>query len=137
MCGTETAPPMKARKARYATGVAMRRCIVLVLLFSSWMARQRINAQTVPDSSANAGSNTNSNFAGAPKPAGNGDSNDSLDWLFPITRVNQSLPRWFHTGPSIFADDEPEFVRRPLVDKQFTFPTLISTPSPFFDRPSR
>jgi hypothetical protein len=73
----------------------MRRCIVLVLLFSSCMARQRINAQTVPDSSANSGSSTNLNSAGAAEPAGN---NDSMDWLFPVDSLNRSLPSWFHIG---------------------------------------
>jgi hypothetical protein len=73
----------------------MRRCVVLVLLLVSWMVGQRINAQTVPDSSANSGSSTNSNSAGVPEPAGN---NDSLDWLFPITKLNQSLPGWFRIG---------------------------------------
>jgi hypothetical protein len=75
--------------------VAIRRCIVLVLLLVSCMVRQRINAQTVPDSSANAGSSTNSSSAGVPNPAGD---DDSPDWLFPITSLDQSLPRWFHIG---------------------------------------
>jgi len=73
----------------------MRRCMVLFLLFSSCMARQPINAQTVPDLSTDSGSSSNSNSAGATDPAG---ADDSPDWLFPVTKLNQSLPRWFHLG---------------------------------------
>jgi hypothetical protein len=73
----------------------MRRCIVLVLLFSSWMARQRINAQTVPDVNVDSGSSTNSNAAGAPNFAAD---DYSPDWLFPINKLDRSLPSWFHIG---------------------------------------
>ena len=74
--------------------VAMRKCIVLFLLFSSCMAWHRINAQTVSDLSTDSGSSSNSSSAGAPDPAGA----DSRDWLFPVDKLNQSLPRWFYLG---------------------------------------
>jgi hypothetical protein len=73
----------------------MRRCVVLVLLFGSCMARPRISAQTVPDSGTNAGSNTNSTSPGAPAPDG---TDDSLDWLFPVIKLNRSLPSWIRIG---------------------------------------
>src|ERR1022692_4450672 len=73
----------------------MRKWIVLVLLFSSCVARQRISAQTVPDLNAGSGSSNNSSSAGTPDPAG---TNDSMDWLFPVDNLNRSLPRWFHIG---------------------------------------
>jgi Alginate export len=73
----------------------MRRCIVLVLFLVSCLVRQRINAQTVPDLNADSGSSTNSSSAGTPRPTG---SDDSLDWLFPVTKLNRSLPRWFRIG---------------------------------------
>jgi Alginate export len=72
----------------------MRRCIVLVLLFSSCIAQQRINAQTVPNLNVDSGSSTNSSSPGATDAAGD----DSLDWLFPIDKLNRSLPSWFHIG---------------------------------------
>src|SRR5437879_10117910 len=68
----------------------MRRCIVLVLLLVSCVVGQRINAQTVADFNADSGSSANSSSAGAPHPTGNGDS---LDWLFPVTKLNRSLDR--------------------------------------------
>src|ERR1700686_2799578 len=73
----------------------MGRCIILVLLFSSWMAPQRINAQTAADVSADSGSSANSSSAVVPDPAG---TDDSLDWLFPVTKLNRSLPSWFRIG---------------------------------------
>jgi hypothetical protein len=73
----------------------MRRCIVLVLLFSLWMAGQRINAQTVPDVNVKSGSSTDSNAAGAPDSAAD---DYSPDWLFPINKLDRSLPSWFHIG---------------------------------------
>ena len=73
----------------------MRRCIVLVLLFSSCMARQRINAQTVPQLNADSGSRVNS---GAPAPFSPAGSDDSLNWLFPIHQINRRLPNWFRIG---------------------------------------
>jgi alginate export protein len=73
----------------------MRRCIVLVLFLVSCLVRQRINAQTVPDLNADSGSSTNSSSAGTPRPTG---SDDSLDWLFPVNKLNRSLPRWFRIG---------------------------------------
>jgi hypothetical protein len=94
--GTETAPQMNAPRGHSVMKkIAIRRCIVMVLLLVACMVRQRINAQTVPDSSANAGSSTNSNSTGATDAAG---ADDSPDWLFPITQLDHSLPGWFHIG---------------------------------------
>jgi hypothetical protein len=59
------------------------------------MARQRTSAQTVPAVSADSGSSSNSNSAGATDAAG---TDDSPDWLFPVAKLNQALPRWFHLG---------------------------------------
>src|SRR3984957_14132450 len=73
----------------------MRRCIVLVLLLVSCVVGQRIEAQTVPDSNADSGSGKDSSSAGAPDPKGN---DDSLDWLFPVIKLNRSLPRWIRIG---------------------------------------
>jgi len=73
----------------------MRRCIVLVLLVSSWMARQRVNAQTAPDINVDAGSSSNS---AAPAPSDPAGADDSLDWLFPVHKLNRSLPSWFRIG---------------------------------------
>jgi len=73
----------------------MRRCMVLVLLFSSCMARQVINAQAVPDSNPDSGSSPNSSSGRAAEPAG---SDDSLDWLFPVHRLNRALPSWLRIG---------------------------------------
>src|ERR1700688_3578623 len=73
----------------------MRRCVVLVLLFVSCLVRERIHAQTVPQLNANSGSSTNSSSAGAPDPA---RTDDSLDWLFPVHKLNQHLPGWFRIG---------------------------------------
>jgi len=73
----------------------MRRCIVLVLLFSACIARERVNAQTVPDLNADSGSSSDSRSAVAPDPTG---TDDSLDWLFPVAKLNRSLPSWFRIG---------------------------------------
>src|SRR5258708_2729916 len=73
----------------------MRRYIVLLLLLVSWMVPRRINAQSVPDSNAGPGSGTDSSAAGAPQPK---DNDDSLDWLFPIHKLNRSLPSWIRIG---------------------------------------
>jgi hypothetical protein len=73
----------------------MLRCIVLVLLFSSCMARQRINAQTVPDVNVDSGSSTNS---ATPDPSDPAADDYSPDWLFPINKLDRSLPSWFHIG---------------------------------------
>src|ERR1700733_13612755 len=75
--------------------VATRRCIVLILLLVSCMVRQRINAQTVPDSSANAGASANSNAVGVSDPVG---ADNSMEWLFPVDKLNRSLPSWLHIG---------------------------------------
>jgi hypothetical protein len=73
----------------------MRRSIVLALSFVSCVVGQRIDAQTVADLNVDSGSSANSSSAGAPHPTGNGDS---LDWLFPVTKLNRSLPNWFRIG---------------------------------------
>jgi hypothetical protein len=73
----------------------MRRCIVLVLLFSSCMARQRMNAQTVPDVNVDSGSSTNS---ATPTPFDPAGSDDSLNWLFPVHQINRRLPSWLRIG---------------------------------------
>jgi hypothetical protein len=75
--------------------VAMRRCIVPVLLVVSCIARQPIHAQTVPDLNADSGSSTNS---AAPAPSDPVGDDVSRDWLFPVTKLNRSLPSWFHIG---------------------------------------
>jgi len=59
------------------------------------MAPQRINAQAAPDVRADPGSSANSSSAVVPDPAG---TDDSLDWLFPVTKLNRSLPSWFRIG---------------------------------------
>ena len=73
----------------------MRRFIVLILLFSWCVARQRIKAQTVPDLSTDSGSSTKSSSASVPGAVG---TDDSPDWLFPIDKLDRSLPSWFHIG---------------------------------------
>lgn len=71
----------------------MRSCTVLALLLVLCFGRQRIHAQTVPDSNANSGAH--SGAADATHPGGN---DDSLDWLFPVTLLNRSLPSWVRVG---------------------------------------
>ena len=73
----------------------MRRFVVLVILFVLCLVRQHVKAQTVPDSNANSGSDTKSKSAGASDP--NGDDG-SLDWLFPVRKLNRSLPNWIRIG---------------------------------------
>ncbi|HWO35988.1 MAG TPA: alginate export family protein [Candidatus Acidoferrum sp.] len=73
----------------------MRRWIVLVLLLVLCGVGQRVDAQTVSDLNADSGSSTNSSSVGAPQPTGNGDS---LDWLFPVTKLNRLSPSWFRIG---------------------------------------
>jgi hypothetical protein len=75
----------------------MRRCIVLVLLLVSCVVGQRIDAQTVPDLNTDSGSSTNS-AAPAPAPSNPAGADDSLDWLFPVRKLNRSLPSWFRIG---------------------------------------
>lgn len=58
-------------------------------------SRQRINIQTVADLNVDSGSSTNSSSAGASGPA---RTNDSMDWMFPVTKLNRSLPSWFRIG---------------------------------------
>src|SRR5579863_8504932 len=74
--------------------VAMRRCNVLVLLLVSCMV-QRLNAQTVSDVNVDSKSSTNSSSAGATDLAAD---DYSPDWLFPINKLDRSLPSWFHIG---------------------------------------
>src|SRR5271157_4556895 len=76
----------------------MRICVFLVLLFSSCLAGQRINAQTVSDLNAGSESSNNSSSAGTPAPTGTAGTNDSMDWLFPVDNLNRSLPRWLRIG---------------------------------------
>ena len=73
----------------------MPRCIVLVLWLVSCVFGRRINAQTVPDLDPNSGSSRNSSSSGAHQPTG---TDDSLDWLFPVHKLNGSLPNWFRIG---------------------------------------
>ncbi len=73
----------------------MRRCIVLVLWFSSCVARQWIDAQTTSDSSRDSGSSSKSSSASATDAAG---ADDSPAWLFPVAKLDRSLPGWFHLG---------------------------------------
>jgi hypothetical protein len=73
----------------------MRRCIVAVLLLVSGVVGQRINAQTVLDLNADPGSSANS---AAPAPSDSSGADDSLDWLFPVHKLNRSLPGWFRIG---------------------------------------
>jgi hypothetical protein len=69
--------------------------MVLVLLLISCVVGQRIDAQTVNDLNADSESSANASSDDAPHPTGNGDS---LDWLFPMTKLNRSLPGWFRIG---------------------------------------
>src|SRR5579863_4617668 len=80
--------------------VAMRRCTILALLLVSCVARQSIHAQTVSDSNAGSGSSANSASAAPSDPApSNPAGNDySLNWLFPVHKLNQHLPSWIHVG---------------------------------------
>lgn len=73
----------------------MRRCIIPVLLLVSCVIEQRINAQIVSHSNADSGSSVDSSSAGAPAPA---RTDDSMDWLFPVHKLNQHLPNWFRIG---------------------------------------
>jgi hypothetical protein len=73
----------------------MRKRIVLILLFVSCMAREHLAAQTVPDLKANSGSSANS---AASPPVDPAENDHSLDWLFPVTRLNRTLPKWFRIG---------------------------------------
>src|SRR5438270_103101 len=73
----------------------MRRCIVLVLFLVSCVVGQNVDAQTTPDLNADSGSSANS---AAPVPSDPAGANDSLDWLFPLHRLNRSLPSWFRIG---------------------------------------
>ena len=73
----------------------MRRCIVLVLLLVLCLVRQRAKAQTVPELSKGTGSSSNSALPASSDPAA---KDDSLDWLFPVTKLNRSLPSWIRFG---------------------------------------
>jgi hypothetical protein len=73
----------------------MQRCIVLVLLFVSGLVAQRIDAQTVADLHADAASSAKSATPAPSDPAG---ADDSLDWLFPVHKLNRSLPGWIRMG---------------------------------------
>src|ERR1700686_5914902 len=87
---------MKASRAHSLPEKAvMRRCIVLVLLLVSWVAGQRIHAQTGLDTKADSGSRVNS---GAPAPFSPAGSDDSMNWLFPVHQINRRFPSWFRIG---------------------------------------
>src|ERR1700723_521147 len=73
----------------------MQRCIVLLLLLVSCVVGQRIEAQTVPDSNADSGSGKDPSSAGASRPK---EDDDSLDWLFPVYKLNRSPPSLIHLG---------------------------------------
>ena len=73
----------------------MQRFVVLVILFVLCLVRQNVKAQPVPDSHPNSGSDANSNSAGAHDPI---PDDDSLDWLFPVRKLNRSLPSWIRIG---------------------------------------
>ena len=75
--------------------IAIRRCIVLVLLLVWGVVGRRIDAQTVPDLNADSGSWKNS---AAPAPSDPAGTDDSMDWLFPVHKLNRSLPSWFRIG---------------------------------------
>lgn len=83
----------------------MRRCLLLglVLLFGSWISPCRVSAQTASQLSTGSGPSTD---AGSTTKSGSGlDStstaaadppgiDDSPAWLFPVAKLNQSLPDW-------------------------------------------
>src|ERR1700723_493968 len=73
----------------------MRSCMVLVLLLVSYVVGQRVDAQTVRDLTVDSGSSANS---AAPSPPGPAGADDSLDWLFPVHKLNRALPSWFRIG---------------------------------------
>src|SRR5579864_7553244 len=73
----------------------MRRCIVVILLFVSCVAALQINAQTFPGLNVDSASIANSAASAPPDPAG---ADDSMDWLFPVHKLNRSLPSWFRIG---------------------------------------
>jgi hypothetical protein len=74
------------------------RCIslVLVLSFSVCMIRQDACAQT--DSSPLGTDSEPGAGAKSSGTANNSAHDESLDWLFPVDKVNQSLPRWLYLG---------------------------------------
>jgi Alginate export len=81
------------------TTVAPTCLAVLLLLYCTSAVAQstneRTNAQTAPDLSTDSGSSANPSSAGPLDAAG---TDDSLDWLFPIDKLNESLPHWLHIG---------------------------------------
>jgi hypothetical protein len=93
--GTETAPGKAIGAESYDEKIAMRKCILLFLLFSSLILGQLSTAQTSSDLKADSGSSTNSSSSGEQDHTGNGDS---AEWLYPVTKLNQSLPNWFRVG---------------------------------------
>ena len=87
----------------------MRRCVVLglALLFGWWMDPQGVRAQTASTLSTDSGSSTDSDSTvksgsttdpGSKTAADTAATDDSLDWLFPVTKLNQSLPAWLRIG---------------------------------------
>jgi Alginate export len=96
-------------QSRRLENLSMRRCglLALVLLFGCWINQQEVSAQTAPTlstgSSSRAANNSTVNSAlnsdSGPKNApGATESDDSLAWLFPVARVNESLPTWLRIG---------------------------------------
>jgi Alginate export len=72
--------------------------VLLLLHCTSAVAQatnERANVQTAPDLSTDSGSSANPSSAGPPGAAG---TDDSLAWLFPIDKLNESLPHWLHIG---------------------------------------
>jgi hypothetical protein len=68
----------------------MRKGILLgvIFLFGLGVGLQRLNAQTVGGSSG-ASDSSGTRAAG---------TDDSLEWLFPVTKLNESLPSWLRLG---------------------------------------
>jgi hypothetical protein len=63
--------------------------LVLVFLFCVTAGPGRVKAQEASDSSVGRELGT------SPNPP---DANDPPDWLFPVAKLDQSLPSWLHIG---------------------------------------
>lgn len=63
--------------------------LVLVFLLSVTAGPGRVEAQEASDSSVGR------ELSASPNPP---DANDPPDWLFPIAKLDQSLPSWIHIG---------------------------------------
>jgi alginate export protein len=73
----------------------MRRFIGLGLLLVSLVVGKSMDAQTVSDLNADPGASTSS---AAPAPSASARNDDSLEWLFPVHKLNRSLPSWVRLG---------------------------------------